>query len=244
MQLPKNIQMNKAKLFLIPTTLGFDNIQELFPPIVKLVIDETNYYIVENEKSARKFIKLIAPDKKQAELHIFQLDKHKKDKGINEFIKPLLNGINMGLLSEAGLPAIADPGSLVVKAAHKYKIEVKALVGPSSLMLALMSSGLNGQNFEFHGYLPKDSSELKRKIRFIEQDSSKNNKSQLFIETPYRNQKLFEQLLKILRQDTLLCIATDISMPTEEIKTMSIKNWKKQKVNLQKRPTVFIVQSL
>ncbi len=235
--------MSKGILYLIPTTLGNDNISQIFPAINKEIILKTDYYIVENEKSARRFIKLIAPEKKQSELIIYQLDKHNKNKGINTFIRPLIEGKNMGLLSEAGLPAIADPGSLVVKEVHKHNIKVKPLTGPSSLMLALMASGMNGQNFEFHGYLPKDASELKRKLRYLEQDSNKKHKAQLFIETPYRNQKLFDLLLKTMQASTNLCVAVDITMPTESIKTMTIKDWKKQKINLQKRPAVFIIQA-
>ncbi len=235
--------MKKGTLYLIPTTLGGNNIQDIFPPLIKKVIEQTDDYIVENEKSARKFIKLIAPEKKQSELHIEQLDKHDKQKGISDFIKPLINGKNMGLLSEAGLPAIADPGSLVVKEAHKNGITVKPLVGPSSLLLALMASGLNGQEFAFHGYLPKESGELKRKLRLLENESAKHNRTQLFIETPYRNPKLFETLLKSLKPDTFLSIGIDLSLPTEEIHTLTIREWKKKKIDLHKRPAVFIFQA-
>jgi 16S rRNA (cytidine1402-2'-O)-methyltransferase len=235
--------MKKGNLYLIPTGLGGDNPETIFPPNNKKIIDNIQHYIVENEKSARKFIKLIAPDKKQSDLIIYQLDKHDKTKGIHDFIKPLLQGKNMGLLSEAGLPAIADPGSLVVDLAHKNKIRVKPLVGPSSLMLALMGSGLNGQEFAFNGYLPKDSLELKRKLRQLENESSKNGRSQIFIETPYRNQKLLEQLIKILKNDTILSISIDLTLPTEEIHTYQIKEWKNKKIALHKRPAVFIFQA-
>ncbi len=235
--------MKKGLLYLIPTTLGGENIEEIFPPAINKVIDEIDYYIVENEKSARRFIKLISPKKIQSSLTIFQLDKHHKNRGIDGFIKPLLEGKNMGLLSEAGLPAIADPGSLVVKAAHQKNIKVKPLVGPSSLMLALMASGLNGQEFAFHGYLPKDPSELKRTIKHLEKESEKYNRTQLFIETPYRNHKLLENLLRNLKPDTYLSIGIDLSLPTEEVHTLKVRDWKKKKIDLHKRPAVFIFQA-
>jgi len=235
--------MNRGTLFLIPADLGGDNIEAIFPPLNKKIIDQTNYYIVENEKSARKFIKLISPEKRQSDLVMFQLDKHDKHKDLHEFIKPLLEGENMGLVSEAGLPAIADPGSLVVELAHKKNIPVKPLVGPSSLMLALMGSGLNGQEFAFHGYLPKDSLELKKKIKHLENESTKYGRTQLFIETPYRNQKMLESLMKNLHNDTYLSIGIDLSLDTEEIHTYKVKEWKKKKLNLHKRPAVFIFQA-
>ncbi len=235
--------MKKGTLFLIPSTLGGDNVAQLFPDFNKKIIAETNHYIVENEKSARKFIKLISPEKKQSDLVIFQLDKHDKTKGIEDFIQPLLEGKNTGLISEAGLPAIADPGSLIVGLAHKKNIPVKPLVGPSSLMLALMASGLNGQEFSFHGYLPKDSLELKKKIKQLENESTKYGRTQLFIETPYRNHKLLDSLIKNLHPDTLLSIGIDLSLDSEEIYTYKVKEWKNKKINLHKRPAVFIFQA-
>ncbi len=235
--------MSKGKLFLIPAPLGGDDPDKVFPPYNKKIIEEINHYIVENEKSARKFIKMIAPGKKQPELVIFQLNKHDKSQGIEEFIKPLLEGKDMGLISEAGLPAIADPGSLIVNLAHKNHIKIIPLVGPSSIMMALMASGLNGQEFSFHGYLPKDTGDLKRKIKSLEKESQKTGKSQIFIETPYRNPKLFESLLKNLNPDTMLSIAVDLSLPTEEIHSFPVKEWKNKKINLHKRPAVFIFQA-
>ncbi len=235
--------MNKGKLFLIPTTLGSNNLTEIFPPIIKETICNTDYYIVENQKSARKFIKIICPDKNQSKLKIYQLNKHQKDLGIDEFMQKLLSGQNMGLLSEAGLPAIADPGSLAVKWAHKNQVEVKPLTGPSSLLLALMASGLNGQNFCFHGYLPKENVALKKKVKFLEKRSFQEGSSHLFIETPYRNPKLLDLLLKTLNPDTFLCIARDITLPTEFIKTYRVRQWQKNKPDLHKKPTVFIFQA-
>ncbi len=235
--------MNKGTLFLIPSTLGGENIAELFPPIIREIVCKTNYYIVENQKSARKFIKLICPEKNQSELKIFQLDKHQKSLGIDDFMQNIKQGHNIGLLSEAGLPAIADPGSLIVKWAHQNHIKVKPLIGPSSLMLALMSSGLNGQKFSFHGYLPKESGQLKKKIKQLERLSSTDGSAHLFIETPYRNPKLLDFLLKTLNPDSFLCIARDLTLPEEYIKTRRVKNWKKNLPDLYKKPTVFIFQA-
>ncbi len=235
--------MHKGVLFLLPTTLGDSNPAHVFPAILKETIKELNYFIVENEKTARRFIKLICPECKQSELTIFQLDKHDKSAGLQSFLEPLLAGKDMGLLSEAGLPAIADPGSLVVAMAHKHQIKVKPFVGPSSLLLALMASGLNGQNFSFHGYLPKESGALKRKIKQLEQFSMRDQSAHIFIETPYRNQKLFETLTKILHPDTLLTLATDLTLDTESVKTLPVAKWKKQKPDLHKRPTVFVFQA-
>ena len=232
--------MKKGTLFLIPAPLGAAPIDEIMPDIVMHTISKLKYFIVENEKTARRFIKRICPGKKQSEIVVYQLDKHDKTANLQAYISPLLEGIDIGLLSEAGLPAVADPGSLVVAKAHQNNILVKPLTGPSSLMLALMSSGLNGQKFSFEGYLPKESSELKRKIRQLEQLSAKNNCTKICIETPYRNQKLLQSLLNFLHPDTLLCIACDLTLPTEFIKTQPVKKWGKNLPDLHKRPTVFV----
>jgi len=235
--------MKSGTLFLIPAPLGEAPIPEIMPQIVANVIQHLDIFIVENEKTARRFIKKICPGKIQAELRIYQLDKHQKAKGINEFVKILLSGKDVGLLSEAGLPAIADPGSLVVAKAHQKNIPIKPLVGPSSLLLALMASGLNGQKFSFEGYLPKEQTGLKRKIKELEQVSRKNNCSKIFIETPYRNMKLLQNLVKYLHPETQLCIACDLTLPTEYIKTLPVKKWKNRLPDIHKRPTVFVFQA-
>ncbi len=228
---------------MIPAPLGDAPLNEIMPDIVKRTISKLTYFIVENEKTARRFIKQICPGKKQSEIVIFQLDKHQKSAYLQEYIQVLLQGSDTGLLSEAGLPAIADPGSLVVALAHQKAIPVKPLTGPSSLMLALMGSGLNGQKFSFEGYLPKEVSELKRKIKQLEQISAKNNCTKICIETPYRNQKLLQSFLKYLHPDTLLCVACDLTLPTEFIKTMPVKKWHNHQPDLHKRPTVFLFQA-
>ncbi len=235
--------MKKGILFLLPASLGPAPVSEILPKIVEKTVARLNHFIVENEKTARRMIKQLCPEKKQSDLHMFQLDKHHKKAFLNDFIQPLLQGEDMGLLSEAGLPAIADPGSLVVALAHKMGIPVKPLVGPSSLMLALMASGLNGQKFSFEGYLPKDTSELKRRVKHLERLSAQHNCTKICIETPYRNNKLWDSLTKILHPDTQLCIACDLTLPSEFVKTLPVKLWRKQKPDLHKRPTVFLFQA-
>jgi 16S rRNA (cytidine1402-2'-O)-methyltransferase len=230
-----------GKLYLIPTTLGEMNPEEVLPVTIKRTLDFINHYIVENEKTARKFIKNVHPEKKQPELKISVLNKHTTTEEYQEFIKPLLHGQNIGLMSEAGCPGVADPGAVIVKLAHEKGIQVIPLVGPSSILLAVMASGMNGQSFAFNGYLPIDKGEKKSALKSFEKLSFDKNQSQLFIETPYRNNKLVEDLLQILQPNTNLCIACDITLPTEYIKTFAVKDWKKQKVDLHNRPCIFII---
>ena len=230
-----------GKLYLIPTTLGEMNADDVLPQTIKRAIDFIDYYIVENEKTARKSIKIVHSEKKQSELKLFLLNKHTQAKEHLDFIKPLLEGHNVGLMSEAGCPGVADPGAVIVKIAHEKGIQVVPLVGPSSILLALMASGMNGQSFTFNGYLPIDKSEKKQAIKGLEKLSFDKNQSQLFIETPYRNNKLLEDILQTLQPNTLLCVACDITLPTEYIKTMTVNLWKKQKVDLHNRPCIFII---
>ncbi|MEN8185614.1 MAG: SAM-dependent methyltransferase [Bacteroidota bacterium] len=231
----------RGKLFLIPTTLGDNEPLEVLPLSVKKVVEQLDYFIVENEKSARRFIKKITPRKSQPHLKIFVLDKYTTEVESKQYLDVCIQGIDIGLLSEAGVPAVADPGSNIVIEAHHKNIRVIPLVGPSSITMAMMSSGLNGQNFAFNGYLPIDNVERKKVIKELEKLSKAKNQSQLFIETPYRNEKMFSELKRVLTPTTLLCIATDITLPSESIKTMTIKEWKKQSPDLQKRPTIFII---
>ncbi|WP_035676986.1 SAM-dependent methyltransferase [Flavobacterium limnosediminis] len=230
-----------GKLYLIPTTLGEMNPEDVLPHTIKRTIDFIDHYIVENEKTARRFIKSVHPEKKQPELKLFALNKHTDVSEHNEFIKPLLEGKNMGLMSEAGCPGVADPGAVIVKLAHEKGIQVVPLVGPSSILLAMMASGMNGQSFAFNGYLPIDKSDKKNALKNLEKLSFDKNQSQLFIETPYRNNKFLEDLLQILQPNTLLCVACDITLPTEYIKTQSVNQWKKNKVDLHNRPCIFIL---
>ncbi len=233
-----------GKLYLIPTTLGEMNPEEVLPVTVKRTLEFIDYYIVENEKTARRFIKSVLPEKKQPDLKLFALNKHTEVTEHYEFIKPLLEGKNMGLMSEAGCPGVADPGAAIVKLAHEKGIQVVPLVGPSSILLAMMASGMNGQSFAFNGYLPIDKSEKKNALKNFEKLSFDKNQSQLFIETPYRNNKLMEDLLQILQPSTHLCVACDITLPTEYIKTFTVNQWKKNKVDLHNRPCIFILHKM
>lgn len=233
-----------GKLYLIPTTMGDCDPMDVLPQTIKRAIDCIDYYVVENDKTGRRSIKAVSPEKKQSELKLFVLNKHTEVSEHLEFIKPLLNGHNMGLLSEAGCPGVADPGAVIVKLAHEKGIQVIPLVGPSSILLAIMASGMNGQSFTFNGYLPIDKDEKKSALKNLEKLSQDKNQSQLFIETPYRNNKMLEDILQAINPSTYLCIATDITLPTEFIKTMRASEWKKTKVDLHNRPTIFIIHKM
>lgn len=228
-------------LYLIPTTLGTTQIPDVLPQKVREIIMICNHFIVENEKTARHFIKKICPEKMQSQLQLFLLNKHTSVQEFATFLQPCLEGFSMGIISEAGCPAIADPGADIVALAHQKHIKVEPLVGPSSIILALMASGLNGQNFAFNGYLPIDKNERKMVLKKLEQKARGENQAQLFIETPYRNDKLLQDMLHFLPNEMKICVATDITLPTEFIKTQKISQWKNEKIELHKRPTIFII---
>ncbi len=234
--------MPAGKLYLLPVPLGDDaNPKDVLPQPVEKSIEFIDHYIVENEKTARRFIKAILPTKKQPELKLSVLNKHTEPSEHNAFLQPCMEGKNVGLMSEAGCPGVADPGAAIVKIAHEKGIQVVPLVGPSSILLAMMASGMNGQSFAFNGYLPIDKGDKKSALKSFEKLSQDKNQSQLFIETPYRNNKLVEDLLATLQPNTHLCIAADITLPTEYIKTKTVAQWKKEKVDLHNRPSIFIV---
>ena len=230
-----------GKLYLIPTTLGDTEPLEVMPLSVKKVIEEVDFFIVENEKTARRFIKKITPKKSQSSLHLMSLDKYAEELETRTYLDVCKNGTHVGLLSEAGVPAVADPGATIVKLAHEKGIQVVPLVGPSSILMAMMSSGMNGQNFAFNGYLPIDKGERKKAIKELEKLSLDKNQSQIFIETPYRNEKMFADLKAALSPTTNLCIAADITLTTEYIKTLAVKDWKHQSPDLHKKPAIFII---
>jgi len=231
----------KGKLYLIPTTLGNNAPLEVLPISVKKIIEQVNTYIVENEKAARRFIKKINAGKSQSSLVMFHLNKFTDPRDFSSFLNPCDMGNNVGLLSEAGCPGIADPGAEIVNIAHQKDIKVVPLVGPSSILLAIMSSGMNGQNFAFNGYLPIDKSERKNELKRLERLSFEHNQSQIFIETPYRNNKMLEDLCSVLGNNTNISVASDITLPSEFIKTRTVSDWKKNIVDLHKRPTIFII---
>ena len=231
-----------GKLYLIPTGLGDNAPLEVLPISVKKIIEHIDTYIVENEKAARKFIKTISSGKSQASLNLFSLNKFTDPLEIPSFLEECLAGNSIGLLSDAGCPGVADPGAEVVKIAHQKHIQVIPLVGPSSILLAMMSSGMNGQNFAFNGYLPIDKADRKSKLKQLEKRSFDEQQSQLFIETPYRNNSILEDLSTVLHPQTRICVACDLTLPSEYIKTQTAKDWKFSKMDFHKRPALFIIQ--
>jgi 16S rRNA (cytidine1402-2'-O)-methyltransferase len=231
----------KGKLYLIPTTLGETAPLEVLPISVKKVLEMTNEFIVENEKTARRFIKKVSPHKPQPELVLHVLNKFTDPSELPSFLKSCKEGKIVGLLSEAGCPAIADPGADIVQIAHENGIQVRPLVGPSAILLAMMGSGFNGQSFAFNGYLPIDKSERKTAIKRLEKLSCDHNQSQLFIETPYRNNKLLEDLKSALHKQTELCIACDLTLESEFIVSKTIHDWSMNPIDLHKRPTIFVI---
>ena len=227
-------------LFLIPALLNYD-VPENIPQAVTDIINTTGDYVVENEKTARHFLKIAGIKKPFDSLSFHVLDEHTDTKNIHELIKPLQEGKNVVLLSEAGSPAIADPGSDLVRLAHQRNIKVKPVGGMSSLFMALMASGLNGQQFTFHGYLPKERDKRVHKIKMVEAQLMKDGYTQIFIETPYRNSHLLEDILKECKPETLLCIAASITGPDEMIKTKPVSEWKKSIPDIHKVPAVFLL---
>nr|WP_321244509.1 SAM-dependent methyltransferase [uncultured Psychroserpens sp.] len=232
---------NFGKLYLIPTRLGDNPPLEVLPISVKKIIELVDDYIVENEKTARGFIKKVDSRKQQSVLNFKVLNKYTQPEETQNFLDDCKSGKSMGLLSEAGCPGIADPGADIVKLAHENNIQVVPLVGPSSIVLALMSSGMNGQSFAFNGYIPIDKSERKVTLKRLERLSFEQNQTQLFIETPYRNNKIIEDICATLHPNTRVCIACDITLPSEYIKTMTVAEWKHAKVDFHKRPAIFVI---
>nr|WP_322623907.1 SAM-dependent methyltransferase [uncultured Flavobacterium sp.] len=234
--------MPAGKLYLLPVPLGEDaDPKNVLPETVARSIEFIDHYIVENEKTARRFIKAILPTKKQPDLKLSVLNKRTETSEHAGFLQPCMEGKNVGLMSEAGCPGVADPGAAIVKLAHEKGIQVVPLVGPSSILLAMMGSGMNGQSFAFNGYLPIDKGDKKTALKYFERTSEERGQSQLFIETPYRNNKLLEDLLQLLQPNTHLCIAADITLDTEFIKTKTVAQWKKDKPDLHNRPAIFII---
>lgn len=237
--------MPKGTLYLIPNVLN-SPLTNTIPVSVQEVVQQTSTYIVENTKEARRYlIKLgiktwgISPDS----LTFLELDKHANEQQQTHYLRTALEGKNIGLISDAGCPAVADPGSGVVAAAHRQGIRVVPLVGPSSILLALMASGMNGQNFAFNGYLPITTHEKKQQLVALEKKVWQQNQTQIFMETPYRNQQLFDDVLQCCQGNTRLCVARNLTLPDEWIQTRTIAEWKKmtEKPLLHKQPTVFVL---
>ncbi len=229
------------KLYLIPTPLG-DDVIHTIPPYVVDIVNQLDTFIVERAKTARHFIKAITPSRVINELTLFELNEHERTEAENGFWAAFNANKDIGLLSEAGCPGVADPGATIVALAHKKGVEVIPLVGPSSILLALMASGMNGQSFCFHGYLNAKSEQLGKSLKQLEQTAQRLKQTQLFIETPYRNKNVVEMALQQLQPTTLFCIAMDITLPTQYIQTQSIADWRKTTLpELHKRPAIFLV---
>ncbi len=228
-------------LYLIPSLIGSAITTNELPEYNKQVIRNTKYFVVEDLRSARRFLKLVDKNIVIDDLQFGVLNEHTKPFEVFELLKPILNGTDCGIISEAGCPGIADPGAALVNLAHKHNINVVPLVGPSSVILALMASGMNGQNFAFNGYLPVEPNARISAIKKYEKRAYQENQSQIFIETPYRNNHLFHSFVNTCLADTLLCVAINLMSESQLIKSKTIKQWKLQNIEIEKVPAVFII---
>lgn len=222
-------------------TLGGDDFLKVIPEKVISLTKQLRYFIVEDIRSARRYLRMIDKEFPINDTVFFELNEHTGEKDIINYLEPVINGSDMGILSEAGLPGIADPGAMIIALAHRNSVTVIPLSGPSSILLALISSGFNGQNFTFNGYLPIKPAERIAKLRELEKKAAEGF-TQIFMETPYRNQKMLESIMKTCHKDTLLCIAADITLPTESIRTKRISEWKNDLPSLDNRLAVFLIQ--
>lgn len=228
-------------LYLIPTALGGEDARMILPQSTLRVLSMLTHFIVENAKSARHFLKAAGYPHALQGIRMQTLDEHTREAALAELLEPLVTGQDCGLLSEAGCPAVADPGAMLIRGAHERSIRVVPLVGPSAILLALMASGLNGQRFAFHGYLPVEREERRKKLRELESESQRVDRTQIFIETPYRNENAFRAILDACRDDTLVCLATDLTLESESVRTQSVEAWRKVPPDLNRRPTVFLL---
>lgn len=234
-------QQKKGKLYLIPTPLAENTTDAMLTPVMKQTLMELDYFLVENTRTARRFVSSLKLGISIESLGFHLFDKNSTKQEVEQMCAPLRTGKSIGIMSEAGCPGIADPGNLAVKYAHEHEIEVIPLVGPSSIFMALMASGFNGQSFVFHGYLPIDKAKRQHKVRELEKEVYQKEQTQIFMETPYRNEQLFQDILQNCKPFTRLCVARDISGARQMVSTKSIKEWKKSKPELHKIPTVFLL---
>lgn len=232
--------MRAGTLFLIPTTLGDGALAPVIPQAVQQRVRMLEYFVAENPKTARAYLKQTGTTKPLQELRIGTLNQHTTDAAIADLAAPLRSGNDLGMMSEAGCPGIADPGAKLVLYAHRHAHRVVPLVGPSSILLALMASGLNGQNFAFHGYLPVADGERERALRELEKQSRRLKQTQIFIETPYRNERTLAAMLRALDPATLVCLAVDLTLESESVHTRTVAQWRKQPPRLKQRPAVFL----
>jgi len=230
-----------GKIYLIPVTLGGDDFLKVIPEKVLGITRELRHFIVEDIRSARRYLRLIDKSFPIDDSHFYELNEHTDVSDISHYLEPAIKGSDIGVMSEAGLPGIADPGAAIVALAHRMKLQVSPLSGPSSIILALIASGLNGQAFTFNGYLPVKPEERSAKLRELEK-RAREGYAQIFMETPYRNHKMIESILSVCRADTMLTVALEITLPSESIKTMKISEWRKESVQLKDKLVVFIMQ--
>jgi 16S rRNA (cytidine1402-2'-O)-methyltransferase len=230
-----------GKVYLIPCFL-FEDAVETIPAYVLNAVKDCQVFFVENERSARRYLKKLWKEIVIDNYQWFAI--HKAEEEVQQqFIQLLKEGKNIGIISEAGCPGIADPGQILIEAAQRLNAEVKPLVGPSSILLALMASGMNGQHFQFHGYLPIDNTERKKAIKELEAESAKRKCTQIFIETPYRNNQMLADILQSCREETRVCIGVDITSPTESIQTKTVKQWKQKIPDIHKKLVIFLIQT-
>ena len=230
-----------SALYLIPVTLGETPIEQVLPAYNKEVILTLRHFIVEDVRSARRFLKRVEKEIDIDALTFYPLNKHTSPEAISGYLKPLEQGESMGVISEAGCPAVADPGADVVAMAQRKGLEVVPLVGPSSIILSVMASGFNGQSFAFNGYLPIEADQRARKLKALEQRAATEHQTQLFIETPYRNNKMVEEILRTCRPQTKLCIAANLTCPDAYVHTRSVKEWAGKVPDLSKMPCIFLI---
>lgn len=234
--------MSYGTLYLIPVPLADEAAAASYTPYLVQVVNAIDEYIVENEKTARKFLKQAGIQRPQNELTLHDYGKHARNNGgVTDYFAGLLSGKDVGLMSEAGCPGVADPGADIVAEAHRKGIPVAPLVGPSSILLALMASGFNGQSFVFHGYLPIDKGERAKKIKAMEQQTQREKQTQIFIETPFRNQQLLTEILRISKPQTRLCVACNLTSTDQQIVSQPIHQWKKENYDFQKKPAIFLL---
>lgn len=231
-------------LYLLPVPLGATANNTVLPGEVIDCAKRLRHFVAENQKSARSFLKSLPSNTPLQQIRISELNEHTPDNLLPELLAPLLAGEDVGLVSEAGCPAVADPGAKLAALAHQHNVRVRPLVGPSSILLALMASGLSGQNFSFHGYLPAKAEAREKKIRELEKASRQENRTQIFIETPYRNQQMLDALLKSCAAGSRICVATDLTTENERVATRTAEEWKNGRLpDINRRPTVFLLQA-
>lgn len=230
-----------GKIYMIPMTLGAENAESVMPAEALSIVKTIRYFLVENIRTARRYLILLGMKEFQDEIVYREIDKHNPDFDYSVYFKEVKEGKDLGVISEAGCPGVADPGSTIVAAAHRNNLQVIPLIGPSSILLSLMASGLNGQSFAFVGYLPIKNPERAKEIRRLEDLSKKYNQTQIFIETPYRNNILIDNLTDTCSPSTMLCIACDITLKSEYIKTAPVQWWKQNKPDINKRPAIFLI---